>query len=48
MPLPMFWDTIKDTDNPEMYRAYLNKYPGGEFSLLAQIKLTELDARSGP
>jgi hypothetical protein len=37
---------IKDTENPEMYRAYLDKYPEGEFSPLAQIKLTELEARS--
>ena len=42
-----FWETIKDTDNPEMYRAYLDKYPEGEFSPLAAIKLTELEARSG-
>jgi class 3 adenylate cyclase len=41
-----FWDTIKDTENPEMYRAYLDKYPAGEFSPLAQIKLTELEAGS--
>jgi hypothetical protein len=39
-------DHIKDTENPEMYRAYLDKYPEGEFSPLAQIKLTELEARS--
>jgi len=24
-----FWDTVKDSGNPAMYRAYLDKYPGG-------------------
>src|ERR1700732_2411052 len=27
-----YWDTVKDSGNPEMLQAYLDKYPGGEFS----------------
>ncbi|MBV8888358.1 MAG: adenylate/guanylate cyclase domain-containing protein [Alphaproteobacteria bacterium] len=38
-----FWDTVKDSSNPEMYRAYLDKYPEGEFSRLAEAKLIELE-----
>ena len=37
-----FWDSVKDSDNPAMYRAYLAKYPGGAFEPLALAKLEEL------
>jgi adenylate cyclase len=37
-----FWETIKDSTNPEMYRAYLQKYPSGEFAPVANAKLAEL------
>jgi hypothetical protein len=37
-----FWETIKDSTNPEMYRAYLQKYPSGEFAPVANAKLVEL------
>ena len=37
-----FWDSVKDSDNPALYEAYLQKYPKGEFILLAQAKLQEL------
>jgi len=39
-----FWETVKDSSNAEMYRAYLEKYPQGEFTLLAEAKLAELAA----
>lgn len=39
-----FWDTIKDSVNTEMYEAYLEKYPQGEFARLAEAKLAELQA----
>ena len=38
----MFWDTIKDSDDPVMFQAYLGKYPNGEFVVLAKIKLEKL------
>ena len=37
-----FWDSVKDSDNPALYEAYLQKYPEGEFILLAQAKLEAL------
>jgi adenylate cyclase len=41
-----FWETIKDSVNTEMYEAYLEKYPQGEFARLAEAKLAELQARA--
>jgi adenylate cyclase len=37
-----FWDSVKGSDNPAMYRAYLEKYPDGNFISLAKAKLEEL------
>jgi adenylate cyclase len=37
-----FWDTVKDSDNPEMYAAYLERYPEGAFATLANVRLSEL------
>jgi len=37
-----FWETVKDSDMPEMFQAYLEKYPEGEFKPLAEIRLKEL------
>ena len=36
-----FWDSVKGSDNPELYEAYLEKYPEGNFVSLAKAKLTE-------
>ena len=36
-----FWDSVKDSDNPALFEAYLQKYPEGEFILLARAKLQE-------
>ncbi len=33
-----FWDSIKDSTNPEEFAAYLNKYPEGQFAELARIR----------
>ena len=41
-----FWDTVKDSDNPEMYRAYLERYADGAFAALAKVRLDELDGPS--
>ncbi len=38
-----FWETVKDSRNPEMLEAYLAKYPEGSFIELAEIKLAELE-----
>jgi adenylate cyclase len=39
-----FWDSVKDSDNPAMYTAYLEKYPNGSFVPLAQARIEELAA----
>jgi class 3 adenylate cyclase len=38
-----FWDTVKDSDNPAMFRAYLEQFPAGAFRALAEIRLEEID-----
>jgi len=43
-----FWDTVKDSANPEMYSAYLERYPEGAFAPLAKVRLEELDPRREP
>jgi adenylate cyclase len=37
-----FWDTVKDSDNPAMFTAYLERYPDGAFAALAKVRLSEL------
>lgn len=39
-----FWDSIKGSSNPADLRAYLSKYPQGQFAELAQARLTALAA----
>ncbi|HUQ33330.1 MAG TPA: formylglycine-generating enzyme family protein [Pyrinomonadaceae bacterium] len=39
-----FWESIKDSKNPEDFREYLKKYPNGEFAGLANNRLKELEA----
>ena len=40
----LFWESIKDSENPETFRAYLRQYPNGTFSSLARIRLNELQS----
>jgi len=44
-----FWESVRESDNPALIRAYLEKYPDGEFSALARIRVDELtpDSRAG-
>ena len=37
-----FWEFVRESDNPTLIQAYLEKYPNGEFSALAQIRIGEL------
>lgn len=37
-----FWDSIKNSRDPEEFAAYLNKYPEGQFAELAKIRLRAL------
>ena len=38
-----FWQSIKDSRNPANFRAYLTRYPDGQFAVLAQIRMKELE-----
>jgi len=40
-----YWDTVKDSGNPEMFQAYLDKYPRGEFAGLARAEIAERERR---
>ena len=42
-----FWHSIKDSEDPAMFLAYLEKYPNGEFRSLAEIRRRAADAPSG-
>ena len=37
-----FWESVRESDNPAMYEAYLEKYPEGAFAPLAKARLDEL------
>jgi uncharacterized caspase-like protein len=37
-----FWNTVRESGSPMSYRAYLERYPDGEFAPLAKLKVTEL------
>ncbi len=43
----LFWDSIKSSDNPATFEAYLKQFPNGIFAGLAQAKVDELKARAG-
>ena len=43
-----FWNTVKDSDNPAMYEAYLERYPHGAFAALAKLRLGELGSSPPP
>ncbi|SDG66100.1 DUF1425 domain-containing protein [Propionivibrio dicarboxylicus] len=37
-----FWDSIKDSKNPDDFKDYLGKYPSGQFAGLANRRITAL------
>jgi hypothetical protein len=37
-----FWNTVKDSGDAEMFEAYLEKYPHGQFRSLAEISLRKI------
>ena len=39
-----FWNSIKDEKNPNLFEAYLKRYPNGAFADIARITLDELKA----
>ena len=44
----VFWQSVKDSSNVDMVRAYLNKFPNGTFADLARIRIKELEASRKP
>jgi hypothetical protein len=36
-----FWESIKNDKNPELFQAYLNRYPNGTFADIAKINLQQ-------
>ena len=42
-----FWDSIKNSRDPEEFAAYLNKYPEGQFAELAKIRMRALASKKG-
>jgi adenylate cyclase len=43
-----FWESVRESDNPALIQAYLQKYPKGEFSALAEIRIGELTPHNDP
>jgi hypothetical protein len=37
-----FWQSIRNSQDPDMFRAYLDEYPDGKFTRLAQLKIGKL------
>lgn len=37
-----FWNSVKDSDDPMLYLAYLEQYPDGAFRVIARNRLVEL------
>ena len=44
----IFWDAIKNSENPGEYEAYLAQYPNGTFSALAKARVASLKAKQEP
>jgi len=38
-----YWESIRDSDNKEIYEDYLRKYPDGEFVVIARARLKSLN-----
>ena len=43
-----YWDTIKNSTNPEDFKGYLDKYPDGQFAALAKTRANPQPVRSAP
>ena len=43
----LFWNSIKDSDNVEEYKVYLDAFPDGRFAALARSRLKRLEEPNG-
>jgi hypothetical protein len=41
-----YWDSIKNSNDPELFKAYVEKYPNGHFVMLANNKLRQIEKDS--
>lgn len=41
---PLFWKSIKDSEDPYLFRAYLEQFPGGVFAVIARSKLAKISS----
>ncbi len=39
----LYWDSIKDLGEKSLFQSYLNKYPNGKFTDIAQVKIKKLN-----
>ena len=44
----LFWESIKDSKDAESFRAYLNQFPDGVFSELAELKIKQFSVQPEP
>src|SRR5258707_697794 len=42
-----FWESIKNSNNPDDFKAYLDKYPDGQFAALAKSRSNPVRSTSG-
>jgi adenylate cyclase len=40
-----FWEAIAESEDAKLYEAYLEKYPEGEFAIIATARLESRDMR---
>jgi len=43
-----YWETVKNSTSVDSFKAYLTKYPEGQFAALAKIKIKDLEVVSKP
>ena len=43
-----YWETIKNSNNADDFKAYLEKYPSGQFASLAKNRINSLEAPAKP
>jgi uncharacterized caspase-like protein len=44
----LFWESVKDTNDPALYQAYLKQFPQGVFTEIAGFKLRALQQSAAP
>ena len=42
----IFWESIRNSDNPALYDVYLQQFPNGQFAALAQARKAELNQQN--